>query len=602
MHKIEINERRKFRAEPRTLWRILADTDRLNREVGLPAVEYGAAEEDASTGFALPAQGRINGLLPLRWSEAPFEWEEGRFYRVERRYTRGPMRRMEMVVRLHPAGEETEVEIAAEITAAARAVSPMVRFAAQRLVERIFAVVERHLLGAPAAGRKKVRNDKLRQLGERLRRLPVNTKLLQRLLEHLRTAPDEEVVRMRPFELADRWNFDRRSLLTLFLHAASEGLLTLEYAILCPYCRKPSAEKTRLADAAGKHHCDFCGIEYEGVLEDNVEVRFSVHPTVRRAEAKVYCIGGPLNSPHVIAQVRMPPEGSARLHLAEGSEPLRLRVLRRNLLLPIEREAKAEPKAIVELTFSPAGFDRKKAVLPQSPCAVQIRSTAADAAVVAVERLDYEKSAATAREMLLRPEFHHLFASNLLAPGETIRIQRLAILFSDLKDSTALYERVGDATAYTRVRDHFHVMESEIQAHDGTVVKTIGDAVMAVFASPHNAVRCGLEIQRKIDHLNRNAFFPQPIVLKLGIHVGPVLAIHANGRLDYFGRHVNLAARIQKESCGGDVVISAQLFDELRIRDFCSEQIARVESMKARLKGIENKVVLVRMWPQCEAD
>ena len=84
--------------------------------------------------------------------------------------------------------------------------------------------------------------------------------------------------------------------------------------------------------------------------------------------------------------------------------------------------------------------------------------------------------------------------------------------------------------------------------HDGAVVKTIGDAVMASFGDPANAVKAALAMQARIaDH---------ELVLKLGIHVGPSVVVNLNDRLDYFGSTVNMAARLQGQSQGGDIVLS----------------------------------------------
>ena len=90
--------------------------------------------------------------------------------------------------------------------------------------------------------------------------------------------------------------------------------------------------------------------------------------------------------------------------------------------------------------------------------------------------------------------------------------------------------------------------------HDGAVVKTIGDAVMASFGDPANAVKAALAMQARIaDH---------ELVLKLGVHVGPSVVVNLNDRLDYFGSTVNMAARLQGQSQGGDIVLSRAVADD----------------------------------------
>src|SRR4030095_4902905 len=91
---------------------------------------------------------------------------------------------------------------------------------------------------------------------------------------------------------------------------------------------------------------------------------------------------------------------------------------------------------------------------------------------------------------------------------------------------------------------------------DGALVKTIGDAVMAVFRRPAGALRAFLTAQQVLASAPRDE---RPLMLKVGIHTGPCIAVTLNGRLDYFGCTVNMAARLEGLSSGGDVIISSSV-------------------------------------------
>ena len=80
-------------------------------------------------------------------------------------------------------------------------------------------------------------------------------------------------------------------------------------------------------------------------------------------------------------------------------------------------------------------------------------------------------------------------------------VAKIALMFTDLKSSTAFYEKVGDARAYHLVRDHFAFLAAIIRENDGAIVKTIGDAVMAAFADPAKAVRAAIAIQEQVNRL-----------------------------------------------------------------------------------------------------
>ena len=167
------------------------------------------------------------------------------------------------------------------------------------------------------------------------------------------------------------------------------------------------------------------------------------------------------------------------------------------------------------------------------------------------------QDALTADRMATLQAFRDLFSTEILRPGDEVAIGRVTLLFSDLKGSTAMYEAVGDAAAYRLVRAHFAYLAAIIREHDGAIVKTIGDAVMAAFHDPLQGLRAAIAMQERVAEFN--AANPNPIVLKLGLHEGPCIAVTLNDRLDYFGQTVNLTARLQGESEGGDVVVSAPL-------------------------------------------
>ena len=84
-------------------------------------------------------------------------------------------------------------------------------------------------------------------------------------------------------------------------------------------------------------------------------------------------------------------------------------------------------------------------------------------------------------------------------------------------------------------------MLSEIVASEaGAVVKTIGDAVMATFPTPDRALAAALRMRDSIKDIRDG-----DLLIKIGIHEGPCLAVTLNDRLDYFGQTVNIAARVQ---------------------------------------------------------
>ena len=167
-------------------------------------------------------------------------------------------------------------------------------------------------------------------------------------------------------------------------------------------------------------------------------------------------------------------------------------------------------------------------------------------------------------------------------------------MFSDLKGSTRLYEGIGDAAAYSRVNRHFDFIRETVTRLDGTVVKTLGDGVMCAFSQIDDALEAALAMQEQVTGWCRTQEIDPPLVLKLGVHVGPVIAMTANDRLDYFGRTVNVAARLGDQSRGGDVVL---LDDVLETVAF-SRAGWQLEPFTCRLRGLEGEQELVRLRPE----
>jgi class 3 adenylate cyclase len=88
------------------------------------------------------------------------------------------------------------------------------------------------------------------------------------------------------------------------------------------------------------------------------------------------------------------------------------------------------------------------------------------------------------------------------------------------------------------------VLHDIVAAESGAVVKTIGDAVMATFATPERAVAAALRMRDGMRKLNETSGH-EDLLLKIGIHEGPCLAVNLNDRQDYFGQTVNIASRVQ---------------------------------------------------------
>ena len=147
------------------------------------------------------------------------------------------------------------------------------------------------------------------------------------------------------------------------------------------------------------------------------------------------------------------------------------------------------------------------------------------------------------------------------APTDHIRFehQTLAVLFSDIVGSTAFFEQHGDEAGMAMVERHNQLLFPEVQSHGGSIIKTIGDAIMASYPTAAEAVRSAVAMQKKLKDHNREKPETDRIHVRIGINIGEV--IH-RGR-DLFGDVVNAAARIEALAVGGQILISSAVGEQL---------------------------------------
>jgi len=197
----------------------------------------------------------------------------------------------------------------------------------------------------------------------------------------------------------------------------------------------------------------------------------------------------------------------------------------------------------------------------------------------------------TAAEVTALQVFRDLFATEALRPGQQISVGSLTIVFTDLRGSTQLYNTIGDAPAFGLVMTHFDVLREAVMNEGGAIIKTIGDAVMAVFPRPAPALRA---MRRAQDELIRMPV-QQPIQLKVGLHYGACIAVTLNERLDYFGSTVNRAARLEGFSSGMDVIVSQAVFDDPEVRAMLEQGELQAEAFETQLKGFADQDLLWRV-------
>jgi class 3 adenylate cyclase len=432
---------------------------------------------------------------------------------------------------------------------------------------------------------------------------------------------DRDLVRVNVLAFAAAHHLDEEKTIAAFLHAAQLGIFNLSWDVLCPTCRGVLDVTTTLQDVHNDpYDCALCGRSFEVSLDELVEIVFTVSPRVRKIPAH-----DPDTLPlwdyfrHVFwsSAVDLSDDGLKRLiseftlfarELKPGeAATVSLDVPEGWVLIfdPVSHfghylkvaAQRTEALQEVSLAFEGAHAPTQTTELKSGKVELTLanRTAARALPVVWLETKEYDalvgkrRPHLTAKRIFTNQTFRDLYRTDTLAVDQGLRIVSLTFLFTDLKGSTELYARVGDLVAYELVRGHFRLLTQIVVAERGAVVKTIGDAVMATFPSPERALAAALRMRASIGAVGQETR-REDLVLKIGIHEGPCLAVMLNDRLDYFGQTVNIAARVQGLAVSDAMFATKPVVEDPQSAALLARAGIAPRPQQAMLKGVAGEV------------
>jgi class 3 adenylate cyclase len=386
---------------------------------------------------------------------------------------------------------------------------------------------------------------------------------------------DRDLCRINALAFAEKRGLDTEAVIGAFLHAARLGIFELSWNVLCPGCGGVlDVSNTLKSIDRQEYDCALCAAAYEPTLDELVEVTFTVSPRVRRIEAhdphllpfpeymRQIFWGSGFDVPDDVASL-MEEIAIESIELQPGEKAVLSVQLPEQFVIafdPVTHSTQfldvgGEPtrerqnlSMIINRLHAPTGTTK----LHPGPLRVALENRTDQRVLPALwvagdvlhDLLGRRRAFLTAKRLLTNQVFRDIYQTDTLDVNQRLKITSLTFLFTDLKGSTELYERVGDLAAYDLVRAHFGVLHDIVASEAGAVVKTIGDAVMATFSTPDRAVSAALRMRDAMRKLNDERH-REDLLLKIGIHEGPCLAVVLNDRQDYFGRTINIASRVQ---------------------------------------------------------
>jgi class 3 adenylate cyclase len=436
-------------------------------------------------------------------------------------------------------------------------------------------------------------------------------------IEHaVRDAPDRELCRLNVLDFAARRRLDEEHAIAAFLHAARLGLFELAWNVLCPGCGGVlDAGATLKTINRDTYDCQLCAADYKPTLDEMVEVTFTVSPRLRRiaghdpdglTELEYYrqvfwssgvdlpeSLGDDLAG-FTVDSIELPPGEKAVLSVQLPGEFVIVfdPVTHGTQFLDVKGEPTRERQTlsmVFDRVTAPAG----KIEMRPGPLRLSLENRTDRRVLPALwiagdrlhDLLGKRKPFLTAKRLLTNQTFRDIYRVDVLDVDQRLKITSLTFLFTDLKGSTALYERVGDLAAYDLVRQHFQVLHKVVAAQAGAVVKTIGDAVMATFPTPDRALAAALHMRDEMARINaerRN----EDLLLKIGIHEGPCLAVVLNESQDYFGQTVNMAARVQGLASSRAILVTKPVLEDAKVAKILADFGLQPTMQRAALRGI----------------
>jgi class 3 adenylate cyclase len=388
-------------------------------------------------------------------------------------------------------------------------------------------------------------------------------------------APDSALCRVNVLDFAAKTGLDEERVIAAFLHAARLGIFELSWNVLCPGCGGVlDASETLKNVNRDEYHCGWCAAGYSPTLDEIVEVTFTVSRRVRRIAAhdphelplaeyfRQIFWSSAIDIPEdldgrveemTLETVELPPGEKALLSLQLPAEFVIILdpVTHTSLFLDVKGEPTRERQNLA-LVFDRLRAPTETVELRPGPLRLSLENRTDTRVLPGLwiandklhELLARRKPFLTAKRLLTNQVFRDIYGTDTIDVDQRLKITSLTFLFTDLRGSTELYDRVGDLVAFDLVRAHFQILNEIVAAEAGAVVKTIGDAVMATFPTPDRALAAALRMREAMRRLNdgRNG---NELLLKIGIHEGPCLAVVLNDRQDYFGTTVNIASRVQ---------------------------------------------------------
>jgi class 3 adenylate cyclase len=550
------------------VWTYISDTSRFNREVGMAPRE--SVEQDGKVLVRTSLAG-----FQQSWIERPWQWIYGETISSTRDYIKGIAKQVHAVFHISETTDQSRRLVYIYFgwkpsNRICRLFLALTSGLLKRKFATIFAKIDAHFQASHVLDGNALESKPPGILHKSQLRLEViraqlsapelnlNSKAIDLLCEYVATADDMDLEPLRLKPLARKWKLPLGDVVATGLHATQLGMLKLSWNVICPHCRASRFSAETLGDIPDAGECTVCDVSFKTDDADSIEVVFHVQKSIRHVEELLFCAAEPSKKLHIKVQQNVTAQAELSLNLKLNDGLYRARWIggsNDEFQISVNDDAGIHVLDLKE----PLQHDTPRRLSLKSPVHLKVKNLNSEDRLFVLEELWWHDNALKPADVLALPQFRNLFSEEHLSSDVKLYLGEQTILFTDIVGSTKFYSKVGDAKAFAEVRSHFQEVFRIVNLHHGVVVKTIGDAVMGSFPSIEDAVRASAEIQRRFAYDREDT----SIRLRVSIHNGPVIAVHLNNGIDYFGNTVNFAAKIQATAGAGEVVMCEMVYNKI---------------------------------------
>ncbi len=596
---------------PEELWPFVCDTERLNRAINLPSVEFSMRRTESGDRQRF-AEFRFAGMR-MQWQEHMFEWIEAQRLSVLREFQRGPLRWLTSVVDLHRRADGgTTLTHSFKVNGrhlpgllfAKFQMQAVTRRALDRVYRRIDAVVGNHpqsdtLVDAFEETRSLKRRSSvlLERIVNRLSQRQLNRTALLRVTDYVRTAAAQDVSHIRPRALARKLNLATESVIDVCLHGVHEGLFELSWDVICPSCRIATQSQDAIENIKKHARCEACDFDFEVDFGTSVEMIVRVSPQIRQLDTGQYCIGGPAHSPHVVAQARVAANETVQLglELPEGRYVLRGPQLPFSIALNVTHAAQ-EDRLFVDLSLCAA---RQSSIdLRTQRQLITVSNHGSGEVLVRIERSAIPDDAITALQAAGMPFFRRSFPDQIPTAEQVAGTQHLTFVVVTTHRTESLANRYGELRSCDLLKNHLDLLVDLATRFGGSLVRPHEEGGLLAFRNLESAIQAVNVIDETIPVLNGVAAW-QPVI---AIHQALVVMTTINGQIEYLGSALRVVRMLAAAGRPGEVAATSDLDARLVSAGFepvapchdqgCSDpQITHPDAVSAALRFRRAKTI-----------